>query len=697
MTASRIPWDDVPGDYPYLVERGLLNEILNEVSGERAWDLASQITRFDRVRGGGKGSGFNECVEWLANYLIGLGAEGVKIHNFKADGVQKYFQWTSLLGWRVTEAELWVGDSSKELITRYTDQPTSLMHYSKGCNLDSELVYVGKGKTEKDYAGKDVKGKIVFASGGDGYKVHREAVLKREAAGVVVGPSDRGDRLKYPDLIEVYRLSPTGEELDRVGFGFSISKRMERELLKKVESGKPVLAHVKIDAEIIPGDMPTLEALLVGSEFPQQEIVVMGHLDHYKPGGNDNASGTAGMVEILRNIRSLVERGAIKKPKRTIRFLWVPELHGTIAYLWENRDIGKRAIAGMNLDMIGENAADCEATFNLTTSPYSTPGYINDVMINLIPWLEEDGFFSPKGSRLRFNYRTRPFSGGSDHYMFCDPTFNIPTLMLGHRNVFHHTNMDTMETCDPTELKRIIGLAEATIIFLANISDDDAVKLSGEVCYKALVRMADRTRRSVLLLNQVATDPDRRGSLTELYHNLREYPRLQAECEALNILEVKELCGELVSKSFVTNLSKIPMERAKIETSNIENTYQQQAEMYNPSAIDEERAALYEKATSVKPKRLFEGPLNSDYDRQRYIWDEIRERNGNDRADWYDKHEGLSGGSKESKVSEICNFMNGERTLLDIRHLVSLEYDETDIEFVLHLYEDLANLGLVSN
>jgi hypothetical protein len=125
--------------------------------------------------------------------------------------------------------------------------------------------------------------------------------------------------------------------------------------------------------------------------------------------------------------------------------------------------------------------------------------------------------------------------------------------------------------------------------------------------------------------------------------------------------------------------------------------YKQQSEMYHPPEIDQVRGALYNKATSIRPRRIFEGPLNSDYDRQRYIWDEIRERIGNDRADWYDKHEGLPGGSKESKVSEICNLMDGTRTLLDIRHLVSLEYDETDIDFVLHFYEDLADLGLVSN
>ncbi len=128
---------------------------------------------------------------------------------------------------------------------------------------------------------------------------------------------------------------------------------------------------------------------------------------------------------------------------------------------------------------------------------------------------------------------------------------------------------------------------------------------------------------------------------------------------------------------------KNPHEEGANRDISIEDMYEQQAVMINPTAIDTERATLYEKAASIKPKRLFEGPLNSDYDRQRYVWDEIGERLGADRADWYDKNEGLSEESKESKVFEICNLMNGERTLLDIRNIVSLEYDETDIDFVL--------------
>ncbi len=694
MAASRPPWDDVSGDHPYLVDRVLLDRVSNEVSGERTWDLACQITRFDRVRGGGYGSGYEECVEWLASVLRELGADDVKIHRFKADGYQKYFQWLSLTGWRVKDAELWVDEPRRELVNRYSEQPTCLMHYSKGGAFSSELVYVGKGKKDADYEGKDVKGKVVLATGGDGYKVHREAVLKRGALGVIVGPSDRGDRLRYPDLIEVYRLSPTGDEVGKVGFGFAISKRQERTLLKLVQDGKKVVISGVVDAEIIPGTMPVLEANLRGTEKEAKEIIVVGHLDHYKPGANDNASGSAGMVEILRNIKSLVGRGVIDPPKKTVKFLWVPELHGALAYLWKNQHIGDKAIACMNLDMIGEDAALCEATFNLTQAPYSTPNYVNDVMSNLLPWLDEEVFFSPKGTRLRFNYRLKPYSGGSDHYMFCDPLFKIPALMLGHRNVFHHTNMDTMATCDATELKRIIGLAEATILYLAKAGDAEAVTIVGETFSKALVRLSERSRRSQLLLNQAAWGKD--AKLAEVYMNVREYPKLQAQLESNNISKTLELTEDKAIGELVTVHMDELRKRAEYEMEYIDLAYKSLKQFCISEKVDEIRMELYQRAEKITPIRLFEGPLNSDYDRQRYVWDEIRAQAGDERADWYKKYEALAGGSREAKVFEICNLMDGKLSLMEIRHIVSIEYDETDVEFVIRLYEDLKNIGFVA-
>lgn len=40
--------------------------------------------------------------------------------------------------------------------------------------------------------------------------------------------------------------------------------------------------------------------------------------------------------------------------------------------------------------------------------------------------------------------------------------------------------------------------------------------------------------------------------------------------------------------------------------------------------------------------------------------------------------------------------MDGQRTLVDIRHILSFEFDETDIELVLHYAHDLERIGLIT-
>ena len=55
--------------FPYLASQDLLYKIQNEVSGERAWDMLSKISRYHRIRGGGVGSDYNRCVNDLAAEL----------------------------------------------------------------------------------------------------------------------------------------------------------------------------------------------------------------------------------------------------------------------------------------------------------------------------------------------------------------------------------------------------------------------------------------------------------------------------------------------------------------------------------------------------------------------------------------------------------------------------------------------------
>lgn len=268
----------------FLVDGDLLRRIESEVSGERAWDTVSRISRFHRIRGGGVGSGYNRCVEWLAEELGKVKGLEVRVEKFATDGEKKYIGWLAPIGWRVKEAELWLVEPEERLLARFSDMAVSLMPYSKGGEAESEVVFVGGGKKDEDYEGVDVKGKLVFAVGGNGEKVHREAVIKRGAAGIIVGPTGRADRLDYPDLVEVSRLSPKKEEVEDAGFGFALSLKQARELESYFEAGKTVRMRAWVDAEIIEGEMPTIDAWFPGSEHPEQEVILMGHLTTTSPG-----------------------------------------------------------------------------------------------------------------------------------------------------------------------------------------------------------------------------------------------------------------------------------------------------------------------------------------------------------------------------------------------------------------------------
>jgi hypothetical protein len=681
------PLASLPQDDPYLLPRDLLMNIQNEVSGERAWDMVSKISRFHRIRGAGEGSDYDRCVEWLATELRKIGLQEIQIKRYLADGFKKYFLWDSLVGWKVQEAELWLVEPEKKLISRFSDQAVSLMPYSQRREIETDVIFVGQGKSAEDYQNKDIRDKIVFALGGGGSRVHREAVLKRGAAGIVVGPSGREDRLEFADLIEVNRLSPTGQEREKTGFGFSLSRRQEQDLLAYFKAGNPVRMKAKVDATLFDGSMPVLEAKIIGQDIPHQEIIIMAHLDHYKPGANDNASGSAGMVEMARNILAMIDRGDIPPLRRTIRFLWVPEMHGTIAYLTDHQNLGQTGIAGLNLDMIGEDYALCLSCFNLTQAPFSVPGYINDVVVNFLPWLEGRNFFAPTGSHHLFHHRIRPFSGGSDHVMFNDSTFSIPTPMFGHGDVFHHTNYDTPDKCDPTEMKRITSLALASSLLLANADDQDALNIAREVYSQACSRITERTNKSIRLIHQYAKNPEKRNNLPEIYGNTTRYPAIHAQIEKANLEEIKELCKSDESKQMIDEMAKALDNQARIEYEKINYSHGLFLHHYG---MDEKKFRpddYYRRAAVVIPERQFKGPLASSA---------VREKMSEEYKDWLAKNGEKIGSYSGSKQYEIINLMDGKRSLLRIRDIVSCEFDETAIEFVFRFAQELERLGLLS-
>jgi len=222
-----------------------LNKVVKEeISGNVAKSFVAQISRFHRIQAS---TMFHEAAEYVKSELLEIGLSDAAIEQFPADGKKKYWTYTSPVGWTVKSAELRLVEPSEKLIATYDDVPQCLHTCSNATPADgvtAELVDVGAGTKLADYEGKDVKGKIVLATG-RARRVHELAVFKYDAAGVITDTitfemPDVRESVDIPDAHAYQSIWPSADELPKVKFGFSLSKRQGNHLRALLKGGKPV-------------------------------------------------------------------------------------------------------------------------------------------------------------------------------------------------------------------------------------------------------------------------------------------------------------------------------------------------------------------------------------------------------------------------------------------------------------------------
>src|SRR5262249_13132602 len=163
-------------------------------------------------------------------------------------------------------------------------------------------------------------------------------------------------------------------------FALMISLREARALQQRIARGERITLHAVVRArndDTLPYE--TLLATIPGTDASAGEIVFSCHLDHEKPGANDNASGCAAILEIARPPETLVEAGRVPPPARTIRFVWPSEMTGTIAYLVKHPEIASRIRAAVHLDMVGGDPFVTKSVLHVTRSPWSMATVTDDV------------------------------------------------------------------------------------------------------------------------------------------------------------------------------------------------------------------------------------------------------------------------------------------------------------------------------
>ncbi len=646
--------------------RDLLHEVL---SGERAKDHVIEITRHHRIQGS---RGYRHAAEYVEATLraAGFAESDAYTESFPSDGRVSYQTWQSPSGWDITSGELRMVEPREERIVGYPEIAMSVMTYSNAGDATAELVWVGRGTSDRDYEGKDVAGKFVLATGYGG-SVHRLAVLEYGAAAVVCYLDDDRAR-EYPDMLAYTGMWPRTDELERVTFGFNLTNRQGTRLRSLLENGTRVVLHGRVTGiGLEPYFMDVPVAVIRGSERPEDEIVFSAHLDHPKESANDNASGSAALLDIAATLHRLIESGRMPRPKRTLRFLWVPEWYGTMAYVDRHPELrgpalGGRVLANLNLDMVGENLEIIHSQMGLTMTPASIPSALNDVVANMAEMVSRMNVRTPRGSLSAMNYRVTPYSGGSDHMMFIDR--KVPGIMLGHGPDYtHHTSEDTPDKVDPVELERSEIIAAATALYLSDLSDAEAADLAYLVGQNGMARLgaAAREIRTGMLAGE-----DRAVTWSEAQNALTH--RAAWEQAAIgSVLQFND--GEGARRAVKGASARLDQLAASVRS----------------ALRDEARAAglSTERSTggdSRVPVRLTRGPLDFGLPESRL--DE-------ERAAWYASPEFTLNGNQRF---ELVNFIDGARTVSDIRNALSAEYGPVPTPVVGRYLEDLVRVGVAA-
>ena len=646
--------------------------LLDELSGKIAKEYTLDIAKYHRVQAS---PGFHDAAVYVKEQLEQIGLSEVEIEQFPSDGKTKYWTHDAIISWSATEAEIRMVEPRDLLLGRFDEQPLCLATHSNSADVLAEVADVGVGISDEDYVGKDVAGKIAIVTGG-ARSSHVKAVDHGALGTIHHPPWNRA--AKYPDLVQYNGIWPSQKDRDKVTFGFCISDRQYQMIKGYLEAGETVKVYCRTDAKLYDGYLEVVNAEITGTEKPEEEIILQSHLCHPKTSTNDNASGSGVLIEVARSIKALIDSGRIESPKRTIRFLWIPEFNGTYAWMHAHEDELKGVHATINLDMVGEHPVTVGGPMNLTCAPDSTPSYLNALLIGMLEDVADDTRgHSLEGWPYGLNYRVKGYSGGSDHVCFADQAFGIPSVMFGSVDQFHHTSFDEVSRVDSTRLKRVGVMAGGAALTIACAGDDEAIELASQTHAYAHERISKTASKLTSeLLNASTEDADYAERLGT------KYVRGLAMLDEAGRREVKAVKASKkltnVESTYIDGLTKQVKELAETQKAIFKDLYERLVAKVGIGSMQKEEGAV-EETMKLIPRKTYAGPTRG------IKADEIEDE---EERTWFRAN---SRGTPLGRTTlELMNFVDGERSVYDIAIAISLEYhavEPLDVKRYLDIYK----------
>lgn len=447
-----------------------------EASGERALGNVSSIARFHRIQAS---PGFRRAAEYCVDVMMET-SDNARVIHYPAEKNIKFWQFPSFEEWNGRRGllKIMAPDHLAGKVADFEVCPISLIQRSAPTprgGLVADIVHVGSGESPEDY--KRARGKIAVV---DSYAPHTvyDAAVKGGARGIIIYRQRPLEPVRKGTGIQGIRpyCSFWWDESELFGFVLTPEdgERLVSYLRSPAARKSPVRAWALVEGERYPGTMEVVTSLIPGQE--DKEIVLVAHLCHPLPSAGDNASGVAALLEVHRALNELIGVGELPQPRYGIRFLLVPEISGTFAYLARDSKLAANLIMGLNLDMVGQKQEVTGSTLCIEKPPMPSASFAPYLLAELAG--AELSLASNPGSTASLplvKWTGMPFSGGSDHAVLSDPTVGVPTPMLIQwPDRYYHTSGDLPENISSDLLGRIVVIAGA-YVYLCAQSDESVL------------------------------------------------------------------------------------------------------------------------------------------------------------------------------------------------------------------------------
>jgi hypothetical protein len=485
--------------------RETLDLLETELSGERARAHVAEITRHYRSPGS---AGYHWVIDYIADALSDLGITHTT-RTFALDGQTEIGGEPTPLAWEPTSAKLELLPEG-EVLVRFDECASCLPWWCRATppeGVELEVVDVGTGLSDRDYAGKDVREKAVLVHDAKENFAWMDIVRRAAdhgAAGIVSNYliyqyEPWRTRTSLPDAVQQMRLPARGSN----PWTFCVSQSaFERVLAAGSAGDAPARLRFTIEAKTFESTSRSVLATIPGTSPEGEGVLFVAHVSAATMPGANCASGVALALELVQTLTRLISAGRMEQPRRSIHFLFANEGMGSVEVAESIPGLLERLLVTFSFCSVGDDQAETKSALIVGRSPDALPTVADDIIERLVERPRHALPWAYRGERREIPYvrwKMLPYTPWSDNVTWSK--LGVPSLLfMSLPSRYFHTQFLTVDKTDPRVFVSCGAVTGTAAMVIANAGWPEA----GQIMH--LVAASAEERLGALALEAIAFD-----------------------------------------------------------------------------------------------------------------------------------------------------------------------------------------------